>query len=211
MTDSGTGLATSGRDDSQNKALAVAGVVLAVAVMVIQPSLPYEIDSMAGMVLFLCVCAAAVWSVHLGLNWWRHRRRPRGIRRAAVLTMMLSALFVTVALPAEETGTRKAYCQFGVHGLGRGMVWVKVETREPGKDHRLTISWGGWIGRSRAMPLYRTTYFTFLKRDFYSPAESDVSVDRDATITCGDGRPPPDEDQVHLDGADWEQKVIRDK
>jgi hypothetical protein len=191
-----------GNRDMLGTVLGVAGVVLAVAVMLFQPSLPYEIDSSLGMALLLCSAAALVWLIVLSVRWRQQHQRPRGFRRAAALTAVLGLLFAVTVMQVEETGIRTAHCEFGVHGLGYGMVWAKVEPREPGKRYQITVLWGGWVGRPAPAVLNQTTYFTFLKRDIYGP-DADVTVDHDAKITCGDGRPPTDEDQTHLVGADW--------
>ncbi|MGC5032686.1 hypothetical protein [Micromonospora sp. DT229] len=185
--------------------LGVAGVVLAVGAMFFRPALPYEVNSAPKMLLLLCLLAALTWLIVLCLRWrWQHQR-PRGFRRVAALVAVFGALFAVTAVQAEETGVRSAHCEFGVWGLGYGMVWAKVEPREPGEPYQFIVRWGDWVGRPKPVVLHQTTYFTFLKRDLLS-SKADVRVDRDAKITCGDGRPPSDEDQIHLDGDDWKSR-----
>lgn len=202
MTNHSGGPAAQGNGDTLGIVLGLAGVVLAIAVMLARPALPYEINSLLGIVLLLCSSAALIWLIVLTRRWHQQQQRPRGFRRVAAIATVLGALFAITAMQVQETGTRTAHCEFGVHGLGYGMVWAKVEPREPGKKYQVTVLWAGWTGRPAPAVLHQTTYFTFLKRDIYSPA-ADVTTDRDAKITCGDGRPPASEDQTHLVGADW--------
>ncbi len=202
MTNHSGGPAPQGNGDTLGIVLGLAGVVLAVGVMLVRPALPYEINSTLGIILLLCSSAALIWLIVLARRWHQQRWRPRGFRRAVATTMVLGALFAATVMQVQETGTRTAHCEFGVHGLGYGMVWAKVEPGDPGKKYQVTVLWAGWTGRPAPAVLKRTTYFTFLKRDLFSPA-ADVTTDRDAKITCGDGRPPGSEDQTHLVGADW--------
>ncbi|MEV6695313.1 hypothetical protein AB0M35_27960 [Micromonospora sp. NPDC051196] len=192
-----------GDRDKLGTMLGVAGVVLAVVVMLFKPALPYEVNSAFEMLLLLCSSAALIWLIFLCLRWWQQHQRPHGFRRATALAAVFGSLLAMTAMQIEETGVRSAHCEFGVHGLGLGMVWAKVEPREPGKKYQFTARWGPWVGRPKPVVLHQKTYFTFLKRDIYSSETVDVMVDRDAKITCGDGRPPSDEDQIHLNGADW--------
>ncbi|MET8088011.1 hypothetical protein [Micromonospora sp. NPDC005237] len=201
-THTGSSPAPHGGGDTLGTVLGLAGVVLAVAVMVFRPALPYEINSSLGMALLVCSSAALVWLINLGVRWRRQQQRPRGFRRTTSITGVLGVLLILAAMQVQETGVRTAHCEFGVHGVGYGMVWAKVEPREPGKKYQVTVVWAGWTGRPEPVVLNQATFFTFLKRDVYSPA-ADVITDHDAKIICGDGRPPADEDQIHLVGADW--------
>jgi hypothetical protein len=201
-THTGSSPAPQSGEDTLGTALGLAGVVLAIAVMLFRPALPYEINSSLGIALLVCTSAALVWLINLGVRWRRQQQRPRGFRRTTAITGVLAVLFTLAAMQVQETGVRAAHCEFGVHGVGYGMVWAKVEPREPGKKYQVTVLWAGWTGRPEPVVLNQTTYFTFLKRDLYSP-DADVITDHDAKITCGDGRPPADEDQIHLVGADW--------
>jgi hypothetical protein len=201
-THTGNSPAPPGGGDTLSTVLGLAGVVLAVAVMLFRPALPYEINSSLGMALLVCSSAALVLLINLGVRWRQQHRRPRGFRRTTAITGVLGVLLVLAAMQVPESGVRTAHCEFGVHGVGYGMVWAKVEPREPGKKYQVTVLWAGWTGRPKPVVLNQATFFTFLKRDFYSPA-ADIITDHDARITCGDGRPPADEDQIHLVGADW--------
>ncbi len=203
MTTSTGGGQPHGNGQTLGNVLGVAGVVLAVAVMLFRPALPYEINNSLGMALLLSSSVALIWLIVLGARWRQQHLRPRGFRRVAALTTIIGLLFTMTAMQVEETGVRTAHCEFGVHGLGYGMVWAKVEPGEPGKRYQLTVLWGGWVGRPAPVVLNQTTYFTFLKRDVYSPDATDIITDHDAKINCGDGRPPSDEDQIHLVGANW--------
>lgn len=203
MTTPAGGSRSHGSSDTLGTVLSVSGVVLAISVTLFQPALPYEIDNLLGIALLLGSSGMLVWLIILLMRWWQQHHRPAGLRRLIALNAALWMLLTATAMEIEETGIRRAHCEFGVHGLGYGMVWAKIEPREPGKRYQFTVLWGDWIGRPAAVVLNQATYFTFLKRDFYSRDAADVTVDRDAKITCGDGRPASSEEQIHLVGADW--------
>jgi hypothetical protein len=194
-----------GRDVSLQWMIGVSGIVLAIALILVRPALPYQVDSGVGIALLLGTAGAAVWTLHHWWVRWRTGKRPRGMWLAAATTIVLALLLSAAAQPTAPS-YHTAKCTYGLYGFGIGLVWVKV-TPAPDRElhqqrHRLRVRWGPWEGR-KSETLRGDVYFTFDKRDFYTRVPVDVSIEPPAEIVCGDGRLPPGARRVHLIGADW--------
>ncbi|MEV4536253.1 hypothetical protein AB0J82_20910 [Asanoa sp. NPDC049518] len=182
------------------------GLLLAVAVIFFTPELPYRLHTITSVVLMLATVVAVLWFGYRVWQWRRHpeRRRPRGLWVAGGTPIVLACLLLVDVTRPEETGYAAASCTFGSWGIGRGMVWARIDPDEKPAEHTVTVRWGNWVGRKSAM-LTETTYFTFYKRDWRS-GSVEVTVDPPADITCGDGRPSGDRPAIHFVGNDWQRK-----
>jgi hypothetical protein len=182
--------------------MAVGGLVIALAGMLVRPALPYQVDTGIGLAVLVASASASVWLAQRLFVWRRQRRRPRGTRRAIAIAVVLAFVLLAAARP-HPTSYHRAQCTFGIFGLGVGTVWVKLdpEPTQVGRKYDLRITWGPFEARA-VERLVGTTYFTFNKRDFRSPG-ADVVSEPAANLTCGNGDPPPGSTQIALTPDLW--------
>ncbi len=139
----------------------------------------WNLDTPVDLVILLVCVAASTWTTYLLYAWWQVRRRPRMTLWATATTIVSIFLLLTVAQPSGKAFHRDS-CAFG---LGSGTVWIKIEPRDgtPVKSYHLTMRWGPLQADIEEV-LYRPTYFTTNKDDFFSREAADILVEPAAYI-----------------------------